>query len=299
MSILGLALSVLVGVSLAFFGGGGSILTVPLLVYVFGLDPKQAIASSLLIIAAASVSGALQHWRKGNVALRTGALFGAAGMAGAYAGGRIGSHMNGTLLLLLFASMMILTAMAMWRGRGSMAEAPAAGHARGRLVGQGLCVGLFTGLVGVGGGFLIVSALVLWAGLPMATAVGTSLVIIVFNTLAGFAGHAGHVSIDAPLVAAVGAMAVGGSFVGAWLAQRIDSGSLRRLFSVFIIAMAILILVRESAVWVATVRTALPASVPQIIFALIMLGVGMAVGRVSLRSGGPATPAHYKDGSGI
>src|SRR3990172_3189507 len=106
MSAVGLALSVLVGVSLGFFGGGGSILTVPLLVYVFGLEPKQAIASSLLVVGAASVSGALQHWRAGNVALRTGLSFGAAGMVGAYLGGRASAWVDGTLLLLLFAAMM-------------------------------------------------------------------------------------------------------------------------------------------------------------------------------------------------
>ena len=134
MPLLGLALSLLIGVSLGFFGGGGSILTVPLLVYVFGLDPKTAIASSLLVVGIASMSGALHHWRAGNVDLRTGLVFGAAGMTGAYVGGRVGAFIDGTLLLLLFASMMVLTAVAMWQGRRreaqfvSLLEARGSGH---------------------------------------------------------------------------------------------------------------------------------------------------------------------------
>lgn len=97
MSPLGLGLSVLIGISLGFLGGGGSILTVPLLVYVFGLDPKAAIASSLLVVGAASTAGALHHWRAGNVDVRTGLLFGAAGMTGAYIGGRVGAFLDATL----------------------------------------------------------------------------------------------------------------------------------------------------------------------------------------------------------
>ncbi len=197
MPVLGFALSLLVGLSLGFFGGGGSILTVPLLVYVFGLDPKEAIASSLLIVGVASSTGVLTHTRAGRVDLRTALVFGGAGMAGAYAGGRASAFVHGTLLLLLFASMMLLTAMAMWRGRreGLPGETPHE-HAPIRLLAQGFAVGRFTGLVGAGGGFLIVPALVLWAGLPMTRAVGTSLAIIVLNTAAGFVGYASHVRVQ-------------------------------------------------------------------------------------------------------
>ena len=141
MSSLGLALSVLIGVSLGFFGGGGSILTVPLLVYVFGLEPKQAIASSLLIVGVASISGAYQHWRAGNVELRTAMQFGAAGMAGSYLGARAGAFVDGTLLLLLFAAMMVLTSLAMWRGRRAASPATARDRAISRLLMQGFGVG--------------------------------------------------------------------------------------------------------------------------------------------------------------
>ena len=181
MSSLGLVLSLLIGALLGLLGGGGSILTVPLLVYVFGLEPKQAIASSLAIVALASVAGAVQYWRKGDVKLRTGLPFGLAGMAGAYVGGRAAAFVDGALLLLLFAAMMLLTSAAMWRGRRVPVEVSAGTRPVARLVAQGLAVGLFTGLIGAGGGFLIVPALALWAGLPMPAAVGTSLLIIVLE----------------------------------------------------------------------------------------------------------------------
>lgn len=300
MSSLGLALAVVVGVALGFFGGGGSILTVPLLVYVFGLDPKEAIASSLLIVGAASVSGALQHWRRGNLDVRTGLVFGAAGMVGAYGGGRAAALFDGKLLLLLFAAMMVLTAIAMWRGRTEPAARDVPRHPAGLLLAQGLAVGFFTGLVGAGGGFLIVPALALWAGLPMATAIGTSLGIIVMKSLAGYSGYVSHVSVDYGLVAAVAAIAIAGSFLGSWLAHRTDPAALRRGFSGFIGVMAAVILVREAELWIGTAREALPGSAPQLLFALVALAVGVAAGRASQRAGGaPLRERTFEEGAGI
>jgi uncharacterized membrane protein YfcA len=300
MSILGLALSILIGVSLGFFGGGGSILTVPLLVYVMAVPTKPAIASSLLIVGAASISGAFQHWRAGNVELRTGLVFGAAGMVGAYLGGRASAFIDGALLLLLFSAMMMLTSAALWRGRRAPDKAAVSEHQTGRLLAQGFSVGIFTGLIGAGGGFLIVPALVLWAGLPMPSAVGTSLLIIVLNTLAGFAGYASHVQVDYALVGAVGTAAIAGSFVGSRLTRRIDPASLRRAFAGFIAVMATLILIREIDTWIETAQAALPDSIPQIIFALVILGIGIAAGRVTRRRGGdPLTDRAYTGGAGI
>lgn len=304
MSALGIALGVGVGVSLGFFGGGGSILTVPLLVYVFGLDPKPAIASSLLIVGAASLFGVAQRWRVGHVDVRTGLLFGSAGMAGAYLGGRAGAFFDGALLLLLFASMMGLTAVAMWRGRRGPQPgpeaAPVAPHAPLRLVAQGLGVGTFTGLVGAGGGFMIVPALSLWAGLSMPVAVGTSLLVIVMNCVAGFVGYAAHVTVDPRLVAALTAAAVAGSFAGSALARRTDPTALRRAFAGFIGVMAAVILVREAEVWVRSARDALPSNAPQLVFALLMLAVGIAAGRVSRRPGGdPLAERVFSEGAGI
>jgi hypothetical protein len=295
---LGYALSVLVGVSLGFFGGGGSILTVPLMVYVFGLEAKTAIASSLLVVGTASVSAAAQHWRAGNVDVRTALLFGGAGMAGAYAGGRVATFFDGALLLLMFALMMAVTAVAMWRGRrappdGTLQRAP------GRLIAQGLAVGLFTGLIGAGGGFLIVPALALWAGLPMPRAVGTSLAVIVMNTAAGFAGYASHVEVPVRLVALVSVAAIAGSFGGAALAKRVNPASLRRAFAGFVLAMAALILVREVDRWASDALAALPRTGPQLLFAIAMLGFGIAAGRGSRSLGGPRGEPDYEGGAGI
>ncbi len=300
MSSLGLALSVLIGVSLGFFGGGGSILTVPLLVYVFGLEPKQAIASSLLIVGVASISGAYQHWHAGNVELRTALQFGAAGMAGSYLGARAGAYVDGTLLLLLFAAMMVLTSLAMWRGRRAPSPAASRDRALSQLLTQGFGVGLFTGLVGAGGGFLIVPALALWAGLPMPTAVGTSLVIIVLNTLVGFAGYASHVEVDYALVGSIALAAILGSFAGSRLADRIDPGSLRRAFAGFVLVMATVIFVHETDTWLATASNAVPRSIPQVAFVLFVLGVGIAAGRVSRRGGAdPLGERAFTEGAGI
>lgn len=309
MSTLGLVASALIGIALGFFGGGGSILTVPLFVYVFGQGPKQAIASSLVVVGLASLAGAWQHGRAGHVELRTALFFGSTGLVGAYLGARAAAHVDGALLLLLFAGMMILTALAMWRGRPAEARsaAPPASsppgvpeRSRVRLAAQGFGVGMLTGLVGAGGGFLIVPALALWAGLPMATAVGTSLVIIVLNAFAGFLGHATNTELDYSLVAAVSAAAIAGSFVGARLGQRIAPGRIRRVFASFVLVVAVFVLVRETDTWLGTARTALPSSVPQLVFVVLALGVGVAMGRVSRRAGADLIDDRmYSDGGGI
>jgi len=296
---LGLLLAVAIGVSLGFFGGGGSILTVPLLVYVFAQEPKPAIATSLLVVGVTSAVAALQHARAGNVRLREGALFGAAGVVGAHAGGRASQLLDGGFLLLLFAAMMILTSAAMWRGRrASGAERRVDPAAVRKLLAQGFAVGSFTGLVGAGGGFLIVPALALWGGLPMTAAVGTSLLVISANSAAAFLGYASHVSVDYATAASVTACAIVGSLAGARLSRRVDPASLRRGFAGFVLVMACGILVREGALVAAAVGPALPTNLPQILFALVMLGLGVMAGRSSRRAAVAADPT-YQGGGGI
>lgn len=305
MSGLGLGLAALVGISLGFFGGGGSILTVPLLVYVFGLEPKPAIASSLLIVALASTTGALAHLRAGNVRPRTAAIFGSAGMLGAYAGGRLSALFDGDVLLLLFASMMVLTAFAMWRGRRAATAPGVEGHSMStadtvKLLGQGGLVGTFTGLVGAGGGFLIVPALSLWAGLPLQAAVGTSLIVIVMNCVAGFSGYAAHVAVDPTLIASVAASAVVGSLFGAGLAHRVSPASLRRGFAGFVLLMGATILLREGAAVVEAASGALPRTGSQVVFVLLALGAGVLAGRASRGGSEDAlAPATFDQGEGI
>lgn len=241
-----LALSVLVGVSLGVLGGGGSILTVPILVYVAGMDAKQAIASSLFVVGVTSAAGAISHARAGRVKWRTGVLFGAAGLVGGFLGGMLGGHLPGDLLLFAFALMMLAASAAMIRGRRidetkQQEELPVF---RALLI--GLAVGLVASLVGAGGGFLVVPALALLGGLPMAVAVGTSLLVIAMNSLGGLAGYLSSVQLDWGLVLAVTAAAVLGSLVGGRFVGRIPEAALRKGFGWFVLVMGAVVLVEQA-----------------------------------------------------
>ena len=240
---LTLALAVVVGITLGVFGGGGSILTVPLLVYVAGLDTKPAIATSLVVVGATAIGALVAHARAGRVQWRTGLVFGATAMVGAYAGGRIGPMVPDLVLLVGFALMMLATSVAMIRGRRERPSSEEHRQAPLLLVlVEGVVVGLVTGIVGAGGGFLVVPALVLLGGLPMATAVGTSLLVIAMKSFAALAGYLTAVQIDWGLAASVTALALVGSVIGGWLAGRIDPDRLRRGFGVFVLAMAVFVL---------------------------------------------------------
>jgi uncharacterized protein len=235
-----------VGVSLGLLGGGGSILAVPLLVYVAGLPAKEAIATSLLVVGATSAVGALPHARAGRIPWRTGLIFGTAGMTGAYAGGRLAAQIPGTVLLAGFALMMLATSIAMIRGRrptpgkSTPHELPVL-----HVIAEGAIVGLVTGLVGAGGGFLVVPALALLGGLPMPVAVGTSLLVIAMKSFAGLAGYLSTVHINWPLAAAVTAAAVLGSLAGGRLAGRIPEAVLRKTFGWFVAAMGVFVLAQQ------------------------------------------------------
>ncbi len=242
------ALALLMGLTLGVFGGGGSILTVPILVHALGLEAKPAIATSLLVVALTSAAALVPHARMGNVHWRTGGTFGAAGMVGAAAGGVAGRFVPGRVLLLLFAGMMVATAVAMWRGRGtSRDEKPTPSRSRPgwKVVVDGVIVGAVTGLVGAGGGFLVVPALVLLGGLPMEAAVATSLFVITLKSLAGFAGYASHVQVEIPLALAFAGAASLGALLGARVAHVVDPDRLRRGFAAFVLVMAAFMIWRE------------------------------------------------------
>lgn len=245
MFVLVLALSLLIGVALGLLGGGGSILTVPILVYVAGMGPKEAIAASLFVVGVTSAVAAVSHARAGRVHWRTGLIFAAAGMAGAYAGGRLAEFISGTVLLVAFGLMMLATAVAMIRGRKK--SAPPEGHRLSvpKILLEGFVVGLVTGLVGAGGGFLIVPALVLLGGLPMGAAVGTSLVVISLKSFAGLAGYMSSVQVDWGLAGAVTAAAVVGSLLGGRLTDRIHPETLRKGFGWFVVVMAVFVLTQQ------------------------------------------------------
>ncbi|GAA3458657.1 sulfite exporter TauE/SafE family protein [Saccharothrix longispora] len=233
-----LVAAVFVGLALGVLGGGGSILTVPVLVYLAGVDAKQAIAMSLFVVAVTSAVGAVGHARAGRVRWRTGLLFGAAGMAGAYGGGRLAAFVPGAWLLAGFGVMMVATAVAMIRGRSAPATEGAPRELPvGRVLVEGVVVGAVTGLVGAGGGFLVVPALALLGGLPMAAAVGTSLVVIAMKSFAGLAGYLATVHVDWSLTALVTAAAVVGALLGSRLAGRVPEHVLRRGFGWFVVVM--------------------------------------------------------------
>lgn len=262
MTALAIGLAVFVGIALGLLGGGGSILTVPLLAYVAGMEAKQAIATSLLVVGVTSAVGAISHARAGRVQWRTGLIFGSAGMVGAYAGGLSARFIPGTVLLIGFAFMMVATAIAMLRGRQDAATS--GGTARlpvPKIIVEGLVVGLVTGLVGAGGGFLVVPALALLGGLPMPVAVGTSLVVIAMKSFAGLGGYLSSVQIDWTVALAVTGAAVVGALAGARLTAMVNPDSLRKAFGWFVLAMSSVILGQEIHLGVGIAAAALTAVV--------------------------------------
>lgn len=254
-------LACLIGLSLGLLGGGGSILAVPVLAYGAGLPAKEAIATSLIVVGVTALFALIPHARRGNVAWRTGLFFSVSAMVGAYLGGLAADWFSGTVLLLLFAGMMVVTALAMFRGRGELSPESDKPLPVLLVVVEGLVVGAATGLVGAGGGFLVVPALVLLGGMEMHKAVGTSLMVIVLKSFAAFAGHAAHVSIDAQLALVVTVSAVAGSGVGAALAKRAPAEQLRKVFAGFVLLMAGYVLWRESGPWAAVAVLSLAVSI--------------------------------------
>ena len=210
--LLAAPLSLLIGISLGLLGGGGSILTVPLLVYVLGVGEKSAIAASLFVVGVTSAVAATAHARSGNVVWRTSLLFAAGGMSGAFVGGRLAHFVPGGWLLAIFAVIMVLAASFMWRGRPTSTSPPTPTPPP-VLFALGLAIGSVTGLVGAGGGFLIVPALALAGGLPMPQAIASSLVVIALQSFAGFAGQIGHVDVPWTLTLVVTGAAILGMLI--------------------------------------------------------------------------------------
>ncbi len=246
MIALTIGLAVFVGVALGLLGGGGSILTVPLLAYVAGMETRHAIAMSLLVVGATSAIAAIAHARAGRVRGHIAVVFGVAAMSGAYGGGRVAYLVPGTVLLVAFAVIMVAAGVAMLRGR----KDTGGGDVRqplpvAKIILLGIAVGVISGLVGAGGGFLLVPALALLAGLPMPIAVGTSLVVISMQSFAGLAGHLASEQIDWRLATFVTAAAIVGALIGGRLVTHVNPTTLRHLFGWFVLFMASLILAQE------------------------------------------------------
>lgn len=262
MEVIGYLASALIGISLGLIGGGGSILTVPVLVYLFGVDPVLATAYSLFIVGTTSLVGTWPKYRDGMVNLKTAIIFGIPSIAAVYAtrawlvplipnpafvaGGIVVT--KAMLLMGLFALLMVFASVSMIRTKNRTAEAEISGPQQFNypmILLEGALVGLLTGLVGAGGGFLIIPALVLFSKLPMKQAVGTSLLIIAAKSLLGFTGDLGHYTFDWSLLGSVTALAVLGIFLGNRMSRSIDGEKLKKAFGWFVLLMGIYILIRE------------------------------------------------------
>jgi uncharacterized protein len=261
MEILGYVAALVIGLSLGLTGSGGSILTVPILVYLMHLSPVIATAYSLFVVGSTSLVGSVKFYRKGLVSFRTALIFGVPSLATVFltrtfivpaipeqiltiAGFDITKDL---LLMVLFALLMVMASFSMIKKRrlkpnlenGQQTTPYAA------VVGQGILVGLVSGLVGAGGGFLIIPALVLLTGLDMKLAVGTSLFIIAANSLIGFLGDLFHYDIDWVFLLSFSALSIAGIFIGTALASKIQGEKLKKGFGWFVLAMGVYILIRE------------------------------------------------------
>ncbi len=246
--IIGLILSAVIGLSLGLIGGGGSILTVQILVYLLGVGPHEAVGMSLAVVGATSILGSYMHWRRDNVDISTGLLFGVAGIIGALLGSPLTKLVSPPALLLIFGLLMLVVAVSMiWRRNHVIDVSLHKPHLiQGILAGLG--VGILTGFLGVGGGFLIVPALVFFGGLPMKKAIGTSLFVIFLNCAAGLFGHMSQSTFDWQLTGIVMALAVAGAVVGTILSHRIAAQRLQSMFAVLVLGVAAFLVVKNYAV---------------------------------------------------
>ena len=269
MNPLAIALALLMGITLGLLGGGGSILAVPILVYVLALPSKVAIATSLLVVGITSAFALIPHARAGNVVWKTGVIFGAFGMMGAGFGGWLAQFVPDALLLVGFALLMFGAGIAMLRKKRGGPEPASGGASLPVIAAEGLVVGVITGLIGAGGGFIIVPALVLMGGLDMKRAVGTSLFIIAIKSAAGFAGYLSHVEIDWTLAAGFAIASVAGAFVGSLIARRVDASNLKSAFGVFVLVVASVMLTNEIEA-----RLGMEAIWPAVVAGVVGLAVG-------------------------
>ncbi len=255
--LISLAGALIVGACLGLLGSGGSILTVPILTYLLGEDVKVAIPESLAIVGLIALSGAVMHARHGRIQFGIALVFGAFGMFGAYVGAIASTFISASVQLALFALLMLIAAGMMLRRKPAVEKSLGAqpeprSSRRWRLPADGFGVGAICGVVGIGGGFLIVPALHLRAGLPMRQAIATSLAIIVMNCIAGFGKHLHqlremNLQVNWELIAIFGVVGIAGSYAGAAAAGRIDQATLRRIFAVFLLILGAFILIDRLA----------------------------------------------------
>jgi len=260
MEILGYIASLFIGISLGLIGGGGSVLTVPVLVYLFSVEPVLATAYSLFVVGTTSLVGAIPKYRKGLVNMKTAIVFGIPSIASVYFTRRfivpaipnkvlaIGDFvlMKPVFFMLVFAILMVFASYSMIKGNDQKEEELTAQKFNYPLIIiEGLLVGLLTGIVGAGGGFLIIPALVILSKLPIKSAIGTSLLIIAAKSLIGFLGDLSHTTMNWNLLLPVTALAVGGIFIGDWLSKKMQPQILKKLFGWFVLVLGIYIILKE------------------------------------------------------
>jgi len=248
--IIGYSLATVVGFSLGLLGGGGSILTVPILVYVIKLDPKLSIALSLAIVGISGIAGVVGHLKNRNILLNVAAIFGLFAAMGTIGGTKIAAHISGKIQLLLFALTMLAASFLMIRGRKEQsAETPFKLNLEPKklffLSLQALFVGILTGIVGVGGGFMIVPALVLLMNVPMKKAVGTSLLIITANSLIGFYSYLQSIPMPWEFLLKFSGFSVIGIFLGTALSNKVPQKKLKKGFGYFLVVMGIFVLIKN------------------------------------------------------
>ncbi len=249
-ALLALPFGLAIGLSLGLVGGGGSILAVPVLVYVIGEHVKQATTESLLIVGATALIGGLDQARDGRVRWRVAVGFGIGGAGGALGGTALNRLASPRSILFAFALVMLAAAYAMLRHMeaGHAEEIDAHGRALWlRVLPAGAGVGFLTGFFGVGGGFVIVPALVLLLGLPMPVAVGTSLLVIALTSASALAAHLASGSIDWPVAAAFTGAAILGALTGSRLGGRLSSARLTQLFAALVVAIALFLIAKNLA----------------------------------------------------
>ena len=241
--LVAVVLGLIIGSLLGLLGGGGSILAVPALVYGVGQPVATAVPTSLLVVGISSAAAVLPRFRQ--VQWRLAVIVGGSGAAAAFGGAAVNRLLDPSLVLLGFAAVMVVAALRMLRSSdeaGGSCALPGGGvnwrSCLPRSAASGVAVGFLTGLFGVGGGFLIIPALTLLLGLPMATAVATSLVVIVFNSAAGFTAHLSTTSIDIAVAVAFTGAAVVGSVAAGRLIRRLPGDRLRRWFAYLVLAVA-------------------------------------------------------------
>ncbi|WP_018639949.1 sulfite exporter TauE/SafE family protein [Parafrankia elaeagni] len=249
--IAALGLGAAIGILLGLLGGGGSILAVPALIYGAGLSVTAAVPTSLLVVGISSAAALLPRLRTRQIRWRIAAIVGTAGALAAFGGAALNRLLDPRLVLIGLAVLMVAAALRMLRGDGETggdcARPDGGVNWRGCLpkaIGTGIAVGFLTGLFGVGGGFLLIPALVLLLGLPMPAAIGTSLVIIVINSAAGFAAHAGDTTLDYRIAAAFTAAAVLGSLAAGRFATHVPADRLRRSFAYLVLAVAAFVVIQ-------------------------------------------------------